>query len=356
MRAPLAPPPVFDAVVGQPRAVEALAAAASAPVHAYLLVGPAGSGKREAAVAFAAALLCAEGGCGACEHCRRALGRSHPDLVMVERTGASISVDEARDIIRVASRTPVEADRKVLVLTDFHLVSKAGPALLKTIEEPPATTVFVVLAESVPPELVTIASRCVRVDFSPLSSEALEAVLAAEGVDASTARSVAAAAGGRLDRARLLVSDEGFAARREAWRSVPSRLDGTGATIVVLADELLAGCDAAVEPLARAQKQEATRAAEEAKARGERFSSKEMEDRHRRQQRRVRTDELRAGLAALVDAYRPRMAGAADARDVRAAVEAIGAVEDAGRALIRNPNETLLLQALLVRLDGLGRR
>ncbi|HEX9529779.1 MAG TPA: ATP-binding protein, partial [Acidimicrobiales bacterium] len=80
---------LFDDVVGQPRAVAELRAAAAAPVHAYLLVGPPGAGKRTAARSFAAALLCGSGGCGSCEICRRVLSGVHPDYVLVERVGPS---------------------------------------------------------------------------------------------------------------------------------------------------------------------------------------------------------------------------------------------------------------------------
>ena len=84
----------------------------------------------------------------------------------------------------------------MVILHDFHLVSHTGPALLKTIEEPPATTIFVILAEYLPPELVTIASRCVRVDFVPLTTAQVAGALEADGVDAGRATELAAAAGG----------------------------------------------------------------------------------------------------------------------------------------------------------------
>ncbi|MDQ6726245.1 MAG: ATP-binding protein, partial [Actinomycetota bacterium] len=221
---------VFDDVVGQERAVAHLRAAVAAPVHAYLLVGPPGSGKRTAAITFAAALLCPRGGCGTCSVCRRARAEVHPDLVVVERSGAFISIDQAREVRRLAMRSPNEGSRKILVLTDFHLVRDAASVLLKVLEEPPPSTVFVILAEQMPPELVTIASRCVRVDFGPLDDAQVAEALVAEGVDRVVATEVAGVAGGRLDRARLLAHDPGFAARREMWRSVPGRLDGTGAT------------------------------------------------------------------------------------------------------------------------------
>src|SRR6516162_1857891 len=93
---------LFAGVVGQERAVAQLAAAARSPVHAYLLVGPPGTGKRAAAQAFAAALLCPNGGDGTCESCRQALAGVHPDLVVVERAGAAISVPQAAEITRLA--------------------------------------------------------------------------------------------------------------------------------------------------------------------------------------------------------------------------------------------------------------
>ena len=344
---------VLDTLVGQDRAAAQLRAAARAPVHAYLFVGPPGSGKRPAARAFAAALLCPNGGCGECEICVRVLGEVHPDLVVVEREGAFITVAQAREIQRLALRTPNERPRKVLVLTDFHLVREAAPTLLKVVEEPPASTVFVILAEHVPPELVTIASRGVRVDFAALSAADVSSVLVTEGVDRARAADVAEAAGGRLDRARLLASDPGFGARRAAWRNVPARLDGTGAAVAVVAAELVELlAAAAVEPLRARQAAELAALEERVERAGERGAGrKDLADRHKRELRRLRTDELRFGLATLSVAYRDALvAGSADAR---ACAEAVDALRTAAENLVRNPNEALLLQALLLRLPPL---
>jgi DNA polymerase-3 subunit delta' len=239
---------LYEDVVGQERAVAQLRAAAAAPVHAFLLVGPAGSGKRAAARSFAASLLC-ESGCGECRNCRLALAETHPDVTIVERVGASISKDQIDDIIRTASLTPVEGRRKVIVPVDFHLVAERAPRLLKTIEEPPGDCVFVILAEDVPSDFVTIASRCVRIDFRPVPTAAILDRLVADGVDPAVAASVADAAGGSLDRARLLAGDPGFADRRSAWASVPSRLDGSGAAVSLVVDDLLARIDAGGDPV-----------------------------------------------------------------------------------------------------------
>ena len=183
--------------------------------------------------------------------------------------GASISVNQAREVARMALRTPRAAPYQVLVLVDFHLVDEAAPALLKTIEEPPDTTVIIITAETVPSPFVTIASRCVQVQFKPLDDEAIIEVLMGEGVEVATATAVAEAAGGRLDRARLLARDPGFAQRLQRWRTVPSRLDGTGARVAELADELLASIAEPLEVVRTRQAEELALLQEQAERRGE---------------------------------------------------------------------------------------
>jgi DNA polymerase-3 subunit delta' len=344
---------LYGSVVGQARAVANLRAAARAPVHAYLFVGPSGTGVVEAARAFAADVLCPNGGCGECASCRNALASRHPDVAVIERTGASIRAVEIDEVIRLAVRPPTEGRYKVIVLVDFHLVDQQYPRLLKTLEEPPPSTVFVVLAERVPPELITIASRCVQVEFSPLTAEAIEAALVAEGVAADVAASVAGASGGRIDRARLLAGDAGFAARQQAWRSVPTRLDGTGSAVAVLADELLSSLESVLEPLQARLAAEVAEVEARIAAYGERGSGrKELEDRHKREVRRVRADELRFGMASLAGVYRDALvAGGAPFVGREGAARAIRALDAAAEALVRNPNETLLVQGLVISLS-----
>jgi DNA polymerase-3 subunit delta' len=352
---------LYDDVTGQDEAVAQLRAAAASPVHAYLLLGPPGTGKRRAALSFAASLLCPDESADgeACE--QRVLGGTHPDVVVRERRGPFITVDDAREIARLAWRSPMEAQRQVLVLVDLHLVDRAAPALLKTIEEPPPTTVFVLLADRLAPELATIASRCVQVRFRALTPDGVAARLVAEGADEDAAAAAAASAGGRMDRARLLVSDPTSVERRRAWERVPQRLDGTGATVMTLVDELLGHNEAVLEPLRARQWVELEELAERAQMVGERGlpARREIEDRHRREQRRLRMDELRFGLATLAGAYRERLQSpgtpaTVPASAAAATLDAIAAVDEANEALEFNPNETLLLEALLVRLSTAG--
>jgi len=285
-------------------------------------------------------------------------------VVVVEREGPAITVDMAREIVRAAARSPVEGRRKILVLHDFQLVKEAGPALLKTIEEPPPSTVFIILAEHIPLELVTIASRCVRIDFSPLSPSVIAAALRAEGVEAERAEQLARSADGRLDRARLLAADPEFGLRRRTWQAIPERLDGTGATAATVADELLGLLEHSVGPLRATQEREIADLQERnarmsevngKKPRGRAAADpgvREIEERHKREVRRQRTDELRAGLAALAGAYRDRLAGGG--RGVAEAVEAVRLIQELNENLVHNPSEQLQLQALLVALGRLA--
>lgn len=345
--------PVFQRIIGQPAAVRLLAASVASPLHAYLFIGPPGTGREEAAVCFAAALFCPQGGCGVCAVCRETLARRHPDLVVVEREGAAISVPQAAEVARLALRTPRAAPYQVLVLVEFHLLGQAAPTLLKTIEEPPPSTVIIVTAESVPPDFVTIASRCARVEFRPLGESDLVEALVQDSVDRQTAEAVAKAAHGRLDRARLLVDDAGFAARIARWRELPTRLDGTGATAARLAAELVAGANEPVEVVKARQAAAAQERAATAKATGERpLPARELEARERREQRRARTDELRAGLATLQATYCERLGASAPV--ARAAVRAIELIDEAGRRLTLNVNESLLLEWLTLELDRLA--
>lgn len=346
---------LWGGVVGQPSAVAELRSAAHGPVHAYLLVGPRGSGKRALARSFAAALLSSDRtGADAVRHAELALAEAHPDLLVIERTGASIQAGQATDILAASSRASVEGGRKVLVLDEFHLVTpQVGNKLLKAIEEPPPGTIFVVLADDLTPDLVTIASRCVRIDLGAVPTEAIVERLVAEGVPADRASEAAAVASGDLARARLLATDERLALRRRAWHDLPDRLDGSGARAVEGADELLAMIADAMAPLLEAQAAEMAELEERVKARGERGSGRKLlEERHKREARRYRSDEVRAGLTELSRRYRDELAGSSRPES---AIDAIEAIAVLAREMVRNPNERLQLVALFLTLGRLPR-
>lgn len=362
MSAPDAVVPVWSVVPGQPDATQRLATAVATPVHAYLFVGPPGVGKRQAAGVFGGEILAAADPDGAERHRRLARGLIHPDIVVFQPSGNALRLGSRDDpgeipaIIREASRSPTEGHRKIVVVDQFHTAeAPASSALLKLVEEPPASTIFVLLAADVPPHQVTIESRCTRVDFGAVSAEVIAAVLVAEGLaPPDRADGIAEAANGDLDRARVLVIDDGLATRRAAWWSVPTRLDGTGAAVGVLVEELTGLIDdASAARVARHDEELDALAAREEQLGTRGSGRREMEARHRRELRQHRTDELRFGLATLARRYHDVIA-AGDLR--QGPIDAVDRIRGTAEALVRNPNEGLALRALFVGLAPLGAR
>ncbi len=200
--------------------------------------------------------------------------------------------------------------------------------------------------------------------FDPVPEKTIAEWLVGQGVESEHADSVARAARGRLDRARLLVDDAGFAARQQQWRTVPQRLDGTGAAAATVASELLESVDAALEPLRGEHARELSALGEQAEMTGSRTipGRRQIEDGHKREERRWRTDDLRFGLATLAEVYRDRLVAKASAptahsaggaADSRRTARQVGAIEEASLALGRNANELLVMDALMVRLSGM---
>lgn len=350
----------WSPVVGQRDAVRRLRAAADNPVHAYLFVGPSGAGKRQAAGVFGGEILAAADPGGAERHRRLAAELLHPDIVVFAPSGNALRLGSSTDpgeipaIIKEASRSPTEGTRKIVVVDQFQTAEAgASSALLKLVEEPPESTIFVLLATDVPPHQVTIESRCTRVDFSAIAADDIASALVAEGLtDPERAAVVAGAANGDLARARVLVLDERLAGRRDAWWSVPDRLDGTGAAVGALVEELRSMIDDASAARVARHDEELAALEEREEQLGTRGSGRrEMETRHKRELRQYRTDELRFGLATLARRYRETIA-AGDPR--QGPLDAVDRIRAAADALVRNPNEALLLQALFVRLPPLG--
>lgn len=348
---------VFADIVGQDRAVAMLRGLALSPRHAYLFTGPRGSEKLEAAMAFAAALQCSQHGCGHCDECGRVQRRTHPDVTVVARAGLNWSVDEIREAERIARRRPVHDGYQVVILPQIELSSLAGPALLKTLEEPPRRTVFLLLADELPDHLVTIESRCVKVEFGALGIDDIVHLLERDGIPPVQAKMSAEVASGDLDRARVVARDADLAQRIALWRDVPDRLASTSPA--ALAQAVAAGLDAAIAPLQLVQAGELDEWKKAAEAAGRRGGVKDVEQRHQREQRRFRTEEIRFGFATLTRSYRERMVAAlesaddGDARassDARAAIGAIAAIAEAHQKLSLNANESLLLTDLFTTL------
>ena len=345
----------WDAVVGQERAAGQLRAAAAAPVHAYLLVGQEGWGGLALARAFAGDVLAAGLDGEDAERVGRLVAEGgHADVVIVEPEGNQLRKDEVDELIRLAHRQPTERPRKILVLPRFD---SAGPVawsrMLKVLEEPPPTTIWVLLADDLPAEMATIASRAIVVRLEPVPPALVAARLVAEGADAAAADIASAAAGGDLGLARLLAGDARLALRVEGWRHIPEELDGTGHAVWrAVAERRAAIDDALAHVKAGFDAAEAELAARVAELHLPKGRLKELSESHKRQLRRARTAEIRLGLAALAARYRDAIAGGHRERaDLAQAVAAIDVTYEAIH--VRNANEALQLQALLLKLPSL---
>ena len=343
---------LLDGIVGQPAAVERLRAALASPLPAYLFVGPAGAGLRSAACRFAGELLAARSATPERER-RLALAEQHPDLLVLDRVGAAMTAEQARNAVRAAAAAPVAGEQKVIVLSDVDRAALSAPILLKSVEEPPPSTVFVLLAEEVNRSMETLASRCARVDFEALGEADLHAILVAGGVEHGRASFAAAAAGGSIDRARLLASDDDAAERIETWRGLRSSLNGTAAAAIVAADTALEATEQAAAPLEARHEAERAAADEQAELYGTNVGRSSLDERHRRELRRVRTDELAMGLAVLAAQIRDE-ASSGSLRPEPAARQ-LHAIGDAAEALRFNANQRLALSCLFIRLGHRGR-
>ena len=225
--------PVLDDVPGQEDAIAFLRSAAARPHHAYVFAGPEGSGKSLAARAFAAALLCARGGCGECRDCRLALQDHHPNEFVIEPEGRDIHVDTVRsEIWHPAYRTAPEPGRKVFVIREADRLSPpAADTLLKVLEEPPADAVLFLLSARAHELPETVVSRCHLIAFTALPEAFVVDELIRGGAEDVRARLAARLAGGNLGRARrLATADDGLAFRDAAEEAIELAITGpTGA-------------------------------------------------------------------------------------------------------------------------------
>jgi len=227
---------VWDTLVGQRPVVAALeqAVGGHGMTHAWLFTGPPGSGRSNAAVAFAAALQCGQGGLGpqcpdGCHECHTVLAGSHADVSLVRTEKLSIGVDEVRELVRRASLSPMGERWQILIVEDAdRLTEQACNALLKAIEEPNGRTVWMLCAPTVEDVLPTIRSRCRLVTLSTPTAAEVAGFLTARGVPEPLASYAARASQGHIGRARALAFDEAVRNRRQEVVSMPARLTTLG--------------------------------------------------------------------------------------------------------------------------------
>jgi len=232
---------VWDELVGQGPVLESLQGVVANPssmTHAWLFTGPPGSGRSNAAKAFAAALQCPDGGCGTCESCAMVADGTYPDVSLVRTDGLSIGVDTARDYVRRAALAPAFGRWQILIVEDAdRLTDQAANALLKSIEEPAPKSLWFLCATAVDDVMITVRSRCRAVLMRTPSVDAIAGLLASrDGIDPAAARAAAAASQGHIGRAKLLATDEKARDRRKDILGIPLRVSSLGECLVAAQD------------------------------------------------------------------------------------------------------------------------
>ena len=210
---------VIRAAAAAARGVEG--APAHALTHSWLCTGPPGAGRSTSALAFAAALVCTdpeELGCGRCQSCRDVFAGAHTDVVHVVPQELVIKVKTVREIIAQASRLPTISPYRIIIIDDADRCSfEAADAFLKTVEEPPASTVIIMCAPSTDPEdfSTTLRSRCRHLYVpAPSTSEIVRLLMEEEGASEQVARLAAVTSLHHVGRARRLVRSEEAQLRR----------------------------------------------------------------------------------------------------------------------------------------------
>lgn len=385
---------VFDSLIGQDQAATALKRAAAdaakiilgergnAMSHAWLITGPPGSGRSVTAMAFAAALVCHQGGCGNCTDCRNVAQGLHPDVEHVIPEGVVYTVANADQLIERAALAPTRSSWHVIVVEDvdrFQL--NAVPKLLKSIEEPPPHTVWILCAPTVDDVLPTIVSRCRHLVLnSPTIADVTEQLISRFGVDRTMAAFASRAAQGHIGRARALATDEQVRLKRNEILDIPTRI-ATVSACYEIADTIVSNAndqaDRIIAPLEMQDEKDVRMAFGEG-AEGKGFKSidraikremKDLEDRFKKRRRRIVADEydrilldltgyfrdvlvIQAGSSAplINEELRPAIERYAAGTDSAATLRRIDALREARDQLIANVAPLAVFESLLVSL------
>ncbi|WP_080798487.1 DNA polymerase III subunit [Arabiibacter massiliensis] len=331
----------FENILGQPKVREFLRAtvAQDKVSHAYLFTGPAGSNKTLAAYAFAQAVMCPKGAkgprggnCGACDACRRIMRRKHPDVRYFAPEGAGgYLVEQIRDIVADTAFAPIQAKKKVYILDRVDLLgTQAANAFLKTLEEPPADVVLILLGRTRESVLPTIVSRCQVVPFRSIpASEAAGIIAQNSGASLEQARMALAACDGSLTRAvEFLKSNERRAFRTRVLEVLGCLRTADDWDLVGYAGELAVLAKAPLDVVRAEQEQELAENAD--------FLAKsairQIEARNKRQLTAKTFESLRQLTAIVRSWLRDVMAVCAETPELVINVDARGKVDEAAAA------------------------
>lgn len=307
---------VFAELVGQTAVVEQLSRAvgSGAPAHAWLFTGPPGSGRSNAARAFAAALNCVRGdGCGQCRSCQLVASNSHPAVSLISTENVSYRIDDVRQLISTAQDRPQGVPWRVIVIEDAdRMTERATNVLLKSIEEPPPQTIWVLCAPSPADVLVTIRSRCRHVSLRIPPAEAVAGLLVErDGLNEHQAHFAARISQNHIGVARRLAASAEARERREKVVSLPLRVRSASGAVLAAAELVSVAQD---EAEAEAQSRLAAEQAGLRRALGVdpeekippklRAQFKRLEEESTRRAKRAVTDSLDRTLIDLTAVYR----------------------------------------------------
>ena len=327
---------VFDGIIGQPRVRQFLRACVKSGrvSHAYLFTGPAGSNKTTAAYAFAKAILCQDDPCGNCDtctrgQCRQIARKAHPDVHYLAPEGAQgYVVEQIREVVADANLAPIQATKKVYIIDRVDLLgTSAANAFLKTLEEPPADVVLILLGRTREGVLPTIVSRCQVVPFRHIpASEAAGILVQNTGCTLPEAGIAIQTCGGSITKAAdFLRSSERGQFRAKVLSALASLARADDLDVLDYAADIVLASKSPLDEVKRQQEQEMEERAEFL----QKSALRQLEARQKRALSQASFELLRQMTSVVRSWLRDVSMVCSGKEDLVVNVDAIGALRDA---------------------------